>query len=112
MKPSCVICGRRPVERHHPTGRAGHDLPYFDSGFVVPLCKLCHDREHVALRRRGLEWPTTGSLRHRLHRVADHLGRLADVERGIVLDPAATRALAELLVEAASLVAVGEAVVR
>ena len=109
MGPTCLFCGRRPAFLHHATGRAGPGLPYFDPGLVVALCQRCHDREHVALRRLSLEWPTCDPLRHRLLRVGDPLGRLADAGRGLLLDPTSTRALSGLVLVAADHVAAQEA---
>jgi hypothetical protein len=94
---ACLFCGHRPVHLHHVTGRPGPGLPYLDSDLVVPLCRPCHHREHVVLRRLRLEWPTTDVLRHRRLRVGEHLGRLADADRWFAADPPSTRALSRLM---------------
>ena len=106
----CVFCGSAPIEMHHLSGRCGPRLAYHDPRLVVALCKTCHDREHVVLRRLALEWSGTDPLRHRLLRVGDHLGRLADAGRGLVLDPASTRALSGLVLVAADHVAAQQVV--
>ena len=81
MTGTCVACGQVGlVERHHVTGRACPDGSYLDPLFIVELCKPCHDREHVAVRRSGLAWPQGAPLRHRLGRSADFLSRL--IEKG------------------------------
>lgn len=98
MKRTCVACGAAgPLERHHVTGRAGPGLAYLDPAFTVELCKGCHDREHVALRRAGLAWPEGPVLAHRLRRTANLLSRLVDA--GWL--PAWTAPLSNLLAEAA-----------
>jgi hypothetical protein len=86
---------------HHVTGRPGRGLRYFDPSLTVPLCPACHAREHVAIRRSGLEWPGAGvDLRaYRRLRVADFLNRLSDLDRGLVLDAGSTGALAALNLE-------------
>lgn len=98
----CLYCGTWPVEEHHPTGRLAPDCRYLDPGLVVPLCKRHHDREREVQRRRGLDFPAGADvLGHRLARLLDFLGRLADHGRPLVLVGAPLSALHALLVEAA-----------
>lgn len=100
MKPACVICGRPAEEGHHITGRAGPGLGYLDPDLRLALCIPDHGREGTSVRRQGIEWPIGDLLVHRLFRVADCERRLADLERGLVLDPISTRAMANLTFEA------------
>jgi hypothetical protein len=44
------------TERHHPEGRWGPGKPYI-SDWTIPLTKDQHDRIHVALRAKGLDFP-------------------------------------------------------
>lgn len=98
----CVGCGARGlVERHHPTGRSIPGGAYHDAGLTVSLCKRCHDGEHVALRRLGLGWPGSDVVSYRLRRFGAFAVGLAIEGRGLVLDPASTTALGELVLAAA-----------
>lgn len=100
---------------HHVTGRTVAHGPYLDPALVIPLCvpgsadarrgTTCHPREHVVLRRLGLDTADgRGPLSHRVLRVTDLCTRLADRDRGLVLDPASTRALGALLDEVANVI--------
>jgi hypothetical protein len=111
MSASCLFCGRRATHLHHITGRPTPRAPYFDPRLVVPLCESCHHREHVALRRLSLEWPTGDPLRHRCLRTASLARRIADARRCLVLDPSSTYALATLFLEAANAAASAQRVV-
>jgi hypothetical protein len=82
MKRPCVACGLSgAVQAHHVTGRPAPGRPHLDPDFVVDLCKRCHDREHVALRRVELEFPTGPASRHRLLRTANLMCRLIEAGR-------------------------------
>jgi hypothetical protein len=87
---------------HHFCGRPYPDGPYYN-GIVLSLCKKCHVREHMILRRLRVEWPQPGAdpLAHQVTRLTVTLGRLADEHRPLVLDVASTNALHELLIEVA-----------
>lgn len=85
------------------TGRAGPGLAYLDVSFSIPLCKPCHDLEHVAARRAGLAWPAGPLLAYRLARTANLLSRLIDAGQL----PTWLAPLPELLAEAAEALAAG-----
>ncbi|MGH9291925.1 MAG: hypothetical protein ACRD0B_00195 [Acidimicrobiales bacterium] len=109
----CAYCGRRPVEMHHVTGRLAPGGLYLDPGLVIPLCRRHHSREHEVLLRQGLAFVGSADpLGHRLARLLDLLGRLADHGRPLMLEGPALYALVELLGEAADDAAAREAAAR
>jgi hypothetical protein len=95
----CPFCGRPAVHLHHITGRCRADGPYLDPGLVIGLCKRCHNAEHAALRRAGLEWPSGDELQHRLLRLAHLLVRIHQLGRPIELGSRSAEALVGLLRE-------------
>jgi hypothetical protein len=100
----CLSCGcRGDVHLHHVTGRPFPNAAYFDPGLTSPMCRGCHGLEHVSLRRLSLGWlDGSDPLAHRLFRVAGFAARLADGGRGLALSPGSTRAMADLLLAAAT----------
>ncbi len=49
----CVFVGRRADHLHHPSGRDA-DGKYLDRDLVIPLARVQHDLEHVALDQTTL----------------------------------------------------------
>ena len=97
---TCCLCLASSIDQHHVCGRPSPASPYF-SEITIPLCRRCHAREHVVLRRLGIEWLPTGisPLCHQVARLTVIVGRLADEGCPLVLDIGSTRALHTLLVE-------------
>ena len=77
----CVFCGRGADHLHHPSGRDA-DGNYLDPDLVVPLTRVHHDLEHVALNGTlfgdaSPHSPDVLRLRrtaHLLLRLVDHIG--------------------------------------
>lgn len=53
----CAICGGRPVQRHHVTGRPAPGTAYLDIGLTLPLCPVHHRLLHQGWRLAGLDGP-------------------------------------------------------
>lgn len=80
MTATCVLCGGRPVDRHHLTGRSNG--VYADPALTVELCHDCHELAGADLRAERLERGNTHTTRselvaHRLRCIAVFLARLA-----------------------------------
>lgn len=102
----CAMCG--PLHAHHPTRRPAPGVDYFDPALRLALCPPHHVAAHVVLRAVGLEWPRaeTSGVAYRLRALAVHARWLADHGAPFeVVDPRASRALADLLDEAADALA-------
>jgi hypothetical protein len=99
----CAICGTRPTDAHHITGRRAPDGPYLDPDLVIPLCGRHHQTMHVALRAAGLDWPdrddVVSLIAYRARRLGVHARVIADARRPLTLEPKAGLALVRLLVE-------------
>ena len=67
------------MEKHHPEGRWGPGKPYI-SDWTIPLTKDQHDRIHVALRAKGLDFPPPNPDidAYRALRLKLHIDLLAD----------------------------------
>lgn len=85
----CAFSGRAAEHGHHATGR-GADGRYLDPDLVIPLTRRMHVVEHVALRRSGLDDPTTmSSALLRLRRAGHLFVRLGEHHgEGSVIIPA------------------------
>jgi hypothetical protein len=102
----CAFCG--PVHGHHPTRRAAPSAAYFDLALRIWLCSAPphnhHARVHEALREEGLDLLPEGMdpVAYRVRVLAVHAGIFADDGVAFaVADPASSRALQGLLLEAA-----------
>jgi hypothetical protein len=102
----CVMC--RSVHGHHGTRRPTAGSPYFDPQLRLWLCSVPphnhHARVHEALREEGLDLLPEGMdpLAYRVRVLGVHAGILAD--HGVafaVADPASSRGLQALSLEAA-----------
>ena len=113
----CVMC--RSVHGHHGTRRALAGSLYFDPQLRLWLCSVPphnhHARIHEALRELGLDLLPEGedTLAYRMRVLGVHAGIFADHDVAFaVADAASSRALQELLLEAADVIAPREAVPR
>jgi hypothetical protein len=102
----CVVCGS--VHGHHGTRRAAAGSPYFDPRLRLWLCSVPphnhHARVHEMLREEGLDLLPEGEdpLAYRMRVLGAHAGIFADHSVAFaVADPASSRALQELSLEAA-----------
>jgi hypothetical protein len=90
---ACAACGgRRPLHRHHLTGR-GNDGEYLDPDLLVGLCWLCHHDVHDILRTIGYDSPGSvepgviGRMTARLVRLSVLLAVMATSEDVVDLRP-------------------------
>jgi len=109
----CSLCrSTGEVECHHVTGREVPGGDYLDPDLVLPLCPPCHTGRagiHPALRAAGLDFPAFGDDLHafRLRRLGVTYRLIAGMGHGPGRDAMSTRAVADLMCEAADVLARG-----